>query len=81
MRFARKHTHNGVTHQPGDPFTGTVNTGRFLYHRGVLEADGGPDAHFITRNPSRRHAWGLPEAAPAPEDELSTAWNSGETQE
>lgn len=61
MKFKRRHTHNGVTHEAGDPFTGSINTGRFLYHRKALEPDGGPDDDAITRNPSRRHAWGLGE--------------------
>ena len=63
MKYRRQHTHNGVIYKPGDPFTGDINTGRFLYNRRVLEPDGGPNDLAITRDPSRRHAWGLGEDA------------------
>ena len=80
MRFKKQHTRNGVRYAVGDPYLGPIKSARFLYHRGVLEADGGPDDHAITRNPGKRHAWALPDAAPAP-DEASTAWTTGETKE
>lgn len=63
MKYARAHTHNGVTHKKGDPFDGDVNTGRFLYNRQALEPDGGPDDEAITSNPSRRHAWAFTDDA------------------
>lgn len=58
MKYRRPHRHNGVAHKAGDPFRGTVNTGRFLYQRGILEPDGHADDPAITRNPGRRfQAW------------------------
>lgn len=81
MKYKRPHRHNGVSHQPGDPFTGTVNTGRFLYHRGVLEPDGGPDDEATIQNVSKRHAWAFTEDEPAETDTPSTAWAKPSTEE
>lgn len=60
MKFKRRHTRNGVTHEAGEPFRGDKNTARFLFHRGILEPDGSRDDDAITRNPSprRQHVWG-----------------------
>lgn len=68
MRFKRNHTRNGTRYARGDPFTGPVNTGRFLYQRGILEPDGGPDDHVITRNPGprARQQWGFEDEGPPP---------------
>jgi hypothetical protein len=77
MRFRKRHTRNGVTYNAGDPYTGPIRTGRFLYQRGVLEADGGPDDDAITRNPGprARQRWGFdddaPQAPPEPAPSLS----------
>jgi hypothetical protein len=69
MRYKRAHTRNGVRVEAGTPYTGPVNTGRFLYQRGILEPDGGPDDHAIARAPGARarQRWGFEEdAAPPP---------------
>jgi hypothetical protein len=69
MRFKKTHTRNGVRHERGDPYSGPVNSGRFLYQRGVLEPDGGPDDDAITRNagPRARQQWGFEDTNPPPE--------------
>ena len=62
MKYRRQHTRNGVTHKKGDAFVGTIEAGRFLFHRHVLEPNGAPEDDAITRNPSpRKHMWGLGE--------------------
>lgn len=57
MRFTRHHTRNGIHYKPGDPYAGPVHSGRFLYHRGIIEPDGGPDDAAITAKHTRRQAW------------------------
>lgn len=73
MRYARDHTINNRKRAKGDAFTGDTNTGRFLYHRGVLEPDGSENDAAIT---------GLQDApviTPVGSD-FATSWNppSGE---
>ncbi len=63
MKFTKRHNN----HEPGDPYLGNAQTGRFLYQRGVLEPDGGADDDAITRNPGRRaQQWGIPDEITAP---------------
>ena len=64
MKFKKRHN----AAQPGDPYKGDVHTGRFLYQRGVLEPDGGPDDAAITRNPGprARQQWGFEDTPPPP---------------
>ena len=65
MKFKKRH--NGI--EPGTPFKGGVQLGRFLYQRQVLEPDGHPDDHLITRNPGPRalQRWGFEEDVTQPE--------------
>ena len=64
MKFKKRH--NGI--EPGTPFKGGVNTGRFLYQRGVLEPNGHPDDPAITANPGprARQRWGFEDTPPPP---------------
>ena len=57
MRYAKRHMRDGVTHNIGDPYTGPVHTGRFLYHRGVIEPDGSAEDEPITRAHPKRQRW------------------------
>jgi hypothetical protein len=63
MKYRKKHTRNGVTHEAGDPYDGPIHSGRFLYHRGVLEPDGSPDDALITSPKQIRSAWDVDTAA------------------
>jgi hypothetical protein len=56
MRFAKRHTRNGITFEAGDAYTGDVQGGRFLYQRGVLQPDGSPGDDAIT-SPKPKQQW------------------------
>lgn len=57
MKFARDHTHNRRRYKKGERYEGDVNTGRFLYHRGVLEPDGAEHDAAITSKRPQKQAW------------------------
>ena len=58
MRFKKRHNRNGRQFEIGDKWTGDVDGGRFLYHRGILEPDGDPRDHLVTSaKPVRGAAW------------------------
>lgn len=73
MRFKKRHNRNGHQYEVGDKWTGDVDGGRFLYHRGILEPDGDPIDKFVTSaKPVRGVAWSdtdtfaaKPDASPA----------------
>jgi hypothetical protein len=71
MKYARAHRRAGIMHQPGDPFTGTVQSARFLYQRGVLEPNGDPLDHEVTKNPGPRaeQRWNITDDTPHGEEE------------
>lgn len=58
MKYAKRHNRNGRQYEAGDPYTGDIDGGRFLYHRGILEPDGHPMDKFVTSTkPLRGAAW------------------------
>lgn len=58
MKFKKRHNRNGRQYEIGDKWTGDVDSGRFLYHRGILEPDGDPRDHLVTSaQPVRGVAW------------------------
>lgn len=57
MKFTRDHTRNRTLHRKGSQWTGGVDGGRFLYHRGILEPDGSPGDELITGPKPPRAAW------------------------
>jgi len=76
MRYARDHTRNGVKHAKGDKYTGPTHSGRFLYHRGILEPDGDPQDADITRPARAAQAWNVTVQEP-PSDSTTLTWNPG----
>lgn len=58
MKFKRRHNRNGRQFEVGDQWTGDIDGGRFLYHRGILEPDGHPMDGFVTSaKPVRGATW------------------------
>lgn len=57
MRWARDHNRAGVQHKKGDKWSGPIQSGRWLYHRGHLEPDGDPIDALITGPKAPPAAW------------------------
>jgi len=40
VKWKRDHNRAGIQHLKGDKWTGPIQSGRWLYHRGIIEPDG-----------------------------------------
>lgn len=66
MKYARVHTHNGVTREAGTPYDGDMDTARLLHRKGVLVPDGSPGDDLVTAA-SARQQWDANTDAPQKE--------------
>jgi hypothetical protein len=60
MKYAKRHQRGIRVFQRGETFDGSLNTARFLYHRGILEPDGSDADALVTGPKHKTPTWTEP---------------------